>query len=68
MDNPGRSLDNTINLRAVAYRVCDNLLWDNRVERFQTLSRETLLQCISDTRDEILSDEDWLEGDWNLAD
>ena len=41
---------------------------DNRVERFLTLLQETLSRCLPDTRDEVLSDDDWLDGDWDLAD
>ena len=66
-DSSARIPDNPFNLRAVARRVRDNLLQDNRLERFQTLSRETLLRCLSYTREEILSDDDWLEGAWDLA-
>ena len=63
-----RSQDNPFNLRAVARRIRDDLLQANRLEQFQTLSQETLSQCLSDTCDEILSDDYWLEGDWDLAD
>ena len=63
VDRPVRSPDNPINLRTVARRVRD-LLNANHVERFKTLSQETVAQCLSDTRDEVLSDDDWLESDW----
>ena len=62
-DSPARSPDNPFNLRTVARCACDDILQANCVERFQTLSRETLSQCLSDTRGDILSDDDWLEGD-----
>ena len=61
-------MENPFNLRAVAHRVCDNLLRANRMERFQTLSREILSRYLLDTCDETLSDDNWLEGDWDLAD
>ena len=67
-DSPARSLENPFNLRAVARRAFDDLLRANCMERFQNLSQETLLQCLSDTRDKILSNDDWLKGDWDLAD
>ena len=63
-----RSPDNPFNLRAVVHRVYDDLLWANRLERFQTFSQDTLSRCLSDTRDKILSDEDWMEEDRYLAD
>ena len=65
IDSPARSPNNPINLRAVARRIRDDLLRANRVERFQTISRETLSQFLSDTRDEVLSYDDWLEVDWS---
>ena len=70
--SPARSQDNPFNLRDVARRARDDLLRDNFLERFQTLSRETLSRetlsrCLSDTRDEILSDDNWLGGVWDLA-
>ena len=68
MDSPARSPDNPINLRAVARRVRYDLLRANCVDRFQNISQETLSRCLSDTRDEVLSDDDWLGGDWDLAD
>ena len=68
MDIPARNSDNPFKLRAVARRACDDLLRANCVERFQTLSQETLLWCLLDNCDEILSNGDWLEGDWDLDD
>ena len=65
VDSPARIPENPINLRAVARRIRDYLLQDNRLDRFQTLSRETLSRCLSDTRDKILSNDNWLEGDWS---
>ena len=62
---PTRCPEKNFNLRAVARRACDDLLRANCLERFQTLSRETLSLFLSDNRDKILSDDDWLEGDWD---
>ena len=45
--------------------VRDDLLNANRVERFQTLQRETFARCLSDPRDEVLSNDDWLKSDWS---
>ena len=67
-DIPAGIPDNPFNLRAVARRSCDNILQTNRLERFQTLSRKTLSRCLSDTCDEVMFDDDWLKGDWYLAD
>ena len=64
VDSSAMSPDNPINLRAVARRVRDDLLQANRVERFQTLLRDTVVRCLLDTCDEVLSDEDWLEIYW----
>ena len=68
MDSPARIPENPINLRTFARRARDDLLWTNSVERFKNILQETLSLCLSDTHDEILSDDDWLEGDWYLAD
>ena len=65
VDIPASSPENPINLRAVARCFRDDLLQANCVERFQTLSRETLYKCFLDTRDEVLFDDDWLESDWS---
>ena len=65
MDSPTKIPDNPINLRAVARRARDDLLQDNCLERFQTLSQETLSKFLSGTSDKVLSDDDWLEGDWS---
>ena len=65
VDSPTRSPDNHINLSAVVRRVRDDILRDNHVERFETLLQETLSQFLLDTRDEVLSDDDWLESDWS---
>ena len=65
MDSPDRILYNPINLRAVSRRVRDNLLRANRVDRFQTLSQETLSRCLLETRDKVLSGDNWLESDWS---
>ena len=65
VDSPARSPDNPINLCSAAHRARDDLLRANRVERFQTLLQETLSRCLSDTCDKVLSDDDWLEGDWS---
>ena len=54
-----------INLGAVSRRIRDDLLNAERVERIQTLQRETIALCLSETRDEVLSDDDWLESDWS---
>ena len=70
-DSPPHSAwgpDNPFHLRAVARRVRGNIFRSNRLERFQTFLRETLSRCLLDTRDDILSDVDWLEEDWDLAD
>ena len=67
-DSPARSPYNTFNLRAVTRSARDNLLRASCLERCQTLSRETLSLCLLDTRDDILSDDDWIEGYWDLAD
>ena len=70
-DIPTRSTsspDNPFNLRNVARRVHDDILCANHLERFQNLLRETLPRFLLDNRDEVLSDDDWLEGDWDLAD
>ena len=53
-----------INLRAVARRLRDDIINNNCVERFQTLQQETFARCLLDTRDKVLSDDDWLESDW----
>ena len=53
-DIPAGIPDNPFNLRAVARRSRDNILQANCLERFQTLSRETLSRYISDTRDKIV--------------
>ena len=66
MNSPARTPDgDPINLHAVARHVRDDLIRANSVERFQTLLQETLSRCLSDTRDEVLSDDDWIEGDWS---
>ena len=59
------SPDNPISLRAAARRVRYDLLRANCVERFQTLLRETISRCLSDTCDEVLFDDDWLESYWS---
>ena len=68
MDSPDKSMDNPINLRAVARRARDDFFRANRVERFQTLSRETVSRFLLGTHDKILSNDNWLEGEWYLAD
>ena len=66
MDSSDRSPDGyPINLGAVARRIRDYILNANCVERFQTLQREKFAQCISGTRDEVLSDDGWIEEDWS---
>ena len=47
-----------IDLGAVARRIRDYLL------NTQTLWQETIAKCLSDTRDEVLSNENWLENGW----
>ena len=65
VDSPARSPDrDPINLGTVAGRVRDYLLNANYVELIHTLQQETIAWCLSDTRDEVLSDDDWLESDW----
>ena len=60
MDSPSRSPeDDPINLGDVARRVRDDLL------NIQNLQRETIARYLLDTRDEVLSDDDWLESDWS---
>ena len=68
MDSPARIPENPFNLRAVARRARDDLLRANCLERFKNILKETLLRCLLETSDEILYDDDWLEGDWDLAD
>ena len=65
MDSPVSITDNPINLRSVARHVRDNLPNANRVERFQNLFQETVAQCLSDTHEEVLSDDDWIKSDWS---
>ena len=67
-DSPARSPDNTFNMHAVARRACDDILQANRLERFQNFLQETLSRCLLGTHDEVLYDDDWLGGDWDLAD
>ena len=60
VDSPARiPYGNPINLVAVAHCVRDNLL------NIQTLQRENIARCLSDTRDEVLSNDDRLESDWS---
>ena len=67
MDISTRSPDIIANLHDVARRVCDDLLRANCVEQFQTLLHETLSQCLLDTRDEVLCNNDWLDKDWDFS-
>ena len=65
MNIPDRTPDGDhINLEAVAHRVRGDILNTNRVEKIQTLQRETITRFLSDTCYEVLSDDDWLESNW----
>ena len=60
VDSPVRSSDgDPIDLGAVACSVRDDIL------NIQTLQQETITRCISDNRDKVLSDDNWLESDWS---
>ena len=60
VDSPVRSSDgDPIDLGTVACRVRDDLL------NSQNIRQETIVQCLLDTRDKVLLDDDWLESDWS---
>ena len=65
VDISDRSPDNPINLQDVVRRVRDDILNDDRVERFQNISREIVARCLLDICDDVMSDDDWLESDWS---
>ena len=52
-----------INMVAVTCRVHDDHFNANCVEWFQTIQQETFTLCLLDTREEVLSDDNWLESD-----
>ena len=69
MNIPARNPNvDSIDLHGVACRVREALLQDTCVAQRKTLQQEIHTQCLSNTRDEVLSDESnggWLEEDWS---
>ena len=59
VDSPAMSPDSDpINLGAIACRARDDLL------NIKTLQQETVARCLSDTREKVMSDDNWLESDF----